>query len=177
MVAVLTAIDATAQFGQPREPGRWGKAGVRLTDAKAKEIAQRAGHKKLLDEQAHDKALSDWWAGRVVPHLITMALDADGLYGPDVDRACLVAEPTVDRWEAGEVYPSWEQLCALAELTGKQPSWFMEAGQNHLTEWDTTMRFHAKLGEPKPPVLRFTQAAIDATVAGPALTGYQAELF
>lgn len=69
---------------------------------------------------------ADLAAGRRLPQpaRITMALDAQGLYGPDVDRACLAAEPDVDRWEAGESAPSWEQLIALADLTGMHVEFF-----------------------------------------------------
>jgi transcriptional regulator with XRE-family HTH domain len=48
--------------------------------------------------------------------MITMWLDYRRLDGPEVDAACGVAEPTVDLWEAGRVYPTWEQLTALAKL-------------------------------------------------------------
>lgn len=37
--------------------------------------------------------------------------------GEWVDVACGVQEPAVDRWEAGLLYPTWEQLCKLAVLT------------------------------------------------------------
>jgi hypothetical protein len=40
------------------------------------------------------------------------------LEGPEVDIACGAKEPDVDRWEEGELYPTWEQLVLLAELTG-----------------------------------------------------------
>ncbi|GAT01321.1 DUF4031 domain-containing protein [Mycolicibacterium fortuitum] len=59
-----------------------------------------------------------WREGRVSPRAITAALDIRQLYGPEVDRACGVEEPAVDQWEAGQLYPSWEQLQALARLTG-----------------------------------------------------------
>lgn len=51
------------------------------------------------------------------PRAITAALDMRALYGPEVDRACGVEEPAVDEWQAGQRYPSWEQLEALARLT------------------------------------------------------------
>lgn len=59
-----------------------------------------------------------------VPSRITTALDVCGLYGPDVDRACGVEEPTVDRWEAGEVVPTAAQVEALACLTGFPAAFF-----------------------------------------------------
>lgn len=59
-----------------------------------------------LEQQAY----RDWAAGHVIPDRITTALNAEGLYGPEVDLACGVEEPAVDEWEAGTRYPSWEQL-------------------------------------------------------------------
>lgn len=51
------------------------------------------------------------------PKRITLALDAKGLYGPEVDIACGAQEPDVDRWETGELVPTAEQLVKLAALT------------------------------------------------------------
>lgn len=65
------------------------------------------------------------------PARITQALDAPAapgsvgpLEGPGVDEFCGVAEPTVDRWEAGEEIPTTEQLERLAELTGYPVAFF-----------------------------------------------------
>lgn len=55
---------------------------------------------------------------------ITAALDLRGLYGPEVDRACGVEEPTVDQWEAGELVPTPEQVDALARLTDFPVAYF-----------------------------------------------------
>lgn len=52
------------------------------------------------------------------PTRITMALDFRGLYGPEVDHALGVEEPTVDLWEAGLIVPTREQVHRLAGLTG-----------------------------------------------------------
>ncbi|WP_404316308.1 hypothetical protein [Prescottella equi] len=57
-----------------------------------------------------------WQAGKLVPWAITHLLDAGGHAGPSVDLACGVQEPAVDLWEAGRLYPSWEQTVALARL-------------------------------------------------------------
>ena len=66
----------------------------------------------------HDEvAYAAWRRGEVNPAALTMALDLRGLYGPQVDHACGVEEPAVDQWEAAALYPSWEQLQALAVLT------------------------------------------------------------
>lgn len=55
------------------------------------------------------------------PKRATLALDAAGLYGPDVDRACGTYEGNpdgdVDGWELGESVPTPEQVALLAELT------------------------------------------------------------
>lgn len=57
-----------------------------------------------------------WAAGKLVPARITQLLDRHQLYGPEVDIACGATEPAVDKWEAGEWYPTWEQACRLADL-------------------------------------------------------------
>jgi transcriptional regulator with XRE-family HTH domain len=76
--------------------------------------------------QADARRERDYRAGRLVPYprQITAALDLHSLYGPEVDRACLAEEPAVDEWEAGRAVPTWEQLSALAELTGMPMSFF-----------------------------------------------------
>jgi transcriptional regulator with XRE-family HTH domain len=148
--------------------GHWGKAGVRLTEDEIRARRQREGRDRLVREQADDEACRRWRAGGVVPEAITLALDARGLYGPEVDRACLVEEPAVDLWEAGKAYPTWEQLCALAALTGKPPGFFVRDGPS-LDMRSTTLRFHVpprEIDEWKPPVLRCELAAIHAVTVG-----------
>lgn len=58
--------------------------------------------------------------GRIAPtpERITLALDLRGLDGPQVDIDCHAHEPEVDLWEAGLAVPTWDQLAALAQLTG-----------------------------------------------------------
>jgi hypothetical protein len=163
------AIDG--RFGQPREPRRWGKAGVRLTadEIKAAERVRRveANKERLAEERALEKARADWAAGHVVPWLITISLDAKHLYGPEVDEQCGVPEPGVDMWEAGTLYPSFEQLCALAKLTGKTPGYFMaRPGVVGIKPSDTTLRFHYDCGDEKEPVMAFKPEAIAAAVRG-----------
>lgn len=75
-------------------------------------------------------ARADWEAGLIAPYLITTALNMCALHGPEVDEACGVQEPTVDLWESGLVYPTWEQLCALAQLTGFAPAFFSRRGKD-----------------------------------------------
>jgi len=65
-----------------------------------------------------------WSAGALVPYRITKALDANGLYGPEVDRLCEAEEPEVDEWEAGTRYPRLVQVRALADLCDVHPLWF-----------------------------------------------------
>jgi hypothetical protein len=148
---------------------RWGKAGVRLTDAEAiardarnrAERNQSAARRTADDEHAHRA----WAEGRVVPHSITIALDSRSLYGPEVDEACGAKEPDVDRWEAGDLYPTWEQLRKLAELCGVTPRFFTTS-HRWIDPRETTLRFHLPAGTdlPDPPVLFFPQPVVDATV-------------
>jgi hypothetical protein len=77
--------------------------------------------------QSWQQARRAWEAGLIVPHRITLALDARGLYGPDVDLECGALEPAVDEWEAGTRYPTWEQLLKLARLCQAPPAFFAVA--------------------------------------------------
>lgn len=70
-----------------------------------------------LHDSSNAGAFEAWRDGLVSPWAITAALDMRALYGPEVDHACGVEEPAVDQWEAGQLYPSWEQLQALSRLT------------------------------------------------------------
>lgn len=95
-------------------------------------------------------ARADWAAGLIAPYLITTALDMCALHGPEVDEACGVQEPTVDLWESGLVYPTWEQLCALAELTGFAPAFFSRRGRDpKAVPRETSTRFH-RVGGSRP---------------------------
>lgn len=149
---------------------RWGKAGVRLTDAEARQARQSRGRAKLQSQVAEQvRAIDDqrarqkWEMGLVVPAHITFALNAHSLYGPEVDHACGVEEPAVDHWEAGTLYPSWEQVVALARLTQRTPMYFMAPVHPITSVYDTSMRFHVKPGEQFPlPVHRFTTKALYA---------------
>jgi hypothetical protein len=105
-----------------------------------------------------------WAAGKVIPHRITTALDAGELYGPEVDAACGVAEPAVDEWEAGTLYPTWEQLCALAALVDLSVHAFtMEPSAGAITGWicDRRRGGGCTLVQ-SDPVLEFTAEAIAA---------------
>jgi hypothetical protein len=96
-----------------------------------------------------------------VPWRITVVLDAKGLYGPEVDEACGAAEPDVDLWEAGVLYPTWEQVQRLAELCGVTPRFLMDDdGILGTTVWgQSTLRFHAPMDEVRV-VEKFTPEAI-----------------
>lgn len=95
-------------------------------------------------------AYRDWEAGLISPYLITTALDMCALHGPAGDEACGVEEPTVDQWESGLVYPTWEQLCALAALTGFAPAFFSRRGKDpKAASWETSTRFH-RVGGSRP---------------------------
>ncbi|MCZ9635268.1 hypothetical protein [Rhodococcus sp. BH5] len=56
-----------------------------------------------------------------------------------MDIACGTEEPTVDEWEAGQRYPTFEQLLLLAELTGFPVDWFTRTDEPldipHTTLW------------------------------------------
>ncbi|MFD2421633.1 hypothetical protein [Amycolatopsis pigmentata] len=149
---------------------RWGKAGVPLTAQEAANIGQRQHQRQAADEAAQRETYRAWRSGCVSPWRITAALDLRDLYGPEVDEACGVTEPAVDMWEAGQLYPTWEQLLALAELTHFPPGFFVLGGEpipidatsllcglidKQLAEWK---RDHTE------PVLEFLPEAITATV-------------
>lgn len=166
-------MSGIAQFpaGRAASGRRWGKAGVRLSadeiEAATRARVAAANKERIRDEAAMAKARADWAAGRVVPWLITIALDAKRLYGPEVDEACGVAEPGVDMWEEGTLYPTFEQLCALAKLTGKTPGYFMNRpGIVGIRPADTTLRFHVRVDDEKEPVMAFRPEAIAAHSRG-----------
>lgn len=133
-----------------------------------REFARRANISRRLQQENQETALAGWRAGRVVPFRITMALDMRGLDGPDVDIACGAAEPDVDQWEAGELYPTFEQLLALAELTDMPPHYFVLPVEDPVLAWQTSMIYHVNQAERRrmlaeaPPVLHFTPQAVRA---------------
>lgn len=142
---------------------RWGKAGVRLTPAEAAHRDRLAvvRNAEREEQRAEDDriAFEKWQCGLVVPHAITTALNALGLYGPEVDEACGVREPAVDLWEEGKLYPTWGQLLALARLTRYPVIYFVTARQP-IGVLDTSMRFHGKPSvlAADQPVMRYPDA-------------------
>lgn len=145
---------------------KWGKAGVRLTE---KEIEQR-GRAATVSRNRHktERVADDriayrlWRAGELQPYLITKALDAQGLFGPEVDVACGASEPDVDLWEAGKLYPTWQQVLRLAALVGSTPR-FLCAKRDVLRVEETSMRFHGYVDD-RPTVWAFDMDAVKRTV-------------
>jgi transcriptional regulator with XRE-family HTH domain len=78
-------------------------------------------HRLAVLRQCEEQLLA---TGVPNPARITLALDAAGLHGPEVDRACGVEEPTVELWETGELVPTADQIRALADLCGVRPAMF-----------------------------------------------------
>ena len=67
-----------------------------------------------VDDAALRRDPAAYFAGQTpTPERITMALDIQELYGPEVDRALGGEEPMVDEWDAGTRVPSLEQVQAL----------------------------------------------------------------
>lgn len=154
----------------------WGKAGERLTLAEATERSRarraKANHSAYQAARAAVRDEADaragWEAGYVRPYLITMYLDGADLFGPEVDAACGVPEPTVDRWEQGLVYPTWDQLNALAELCKVLPRSFIRD-----TDEDPTARMFlcgrnaATIRQGPPTITTYTREALAAAGLAP----------
>lgn len=149
---------------------RWGKAGQRLTEAEAagRDRSRRAEANKAAAAREKSDAIAKklWEHGLIQPYRITAALDAGRHEGPEVDEACGVEEPTVDLWEAGKVYPTWEQLLALSELTGYGPIWFTRGHGPEIEPGDTSLRFHTRNWKDTPALREFDAAAIHQTLHG-----------
>lgn len=136
--------------------------------ARVADLARKRNQSALVDDENHREAYARWRHGYVIPDRITMFLDYRDLYGPDVDHACGVEEPTVDQWEAGEVYPTWEQLTALAALCQVGPICFTDAwGSSNapitstIFICDRTRPGNSLVIVPNP-ILRFTRDALAA---------------
>lgn len=149
-------------------PARWGRAGQRLTEH---EVAVRDHAALTRRNQREARRRADdavayrlWRAGELRPYLVTRVLDAAGLDGPEVDVECGTQEPDVDLWEAGKLYPTWEQLRRLAKLTGVTPRFLCTRDRHPLTVEDTTLRFHGYRPDPEPLVLAFPPDVVAATV-------------
>lgn len=95
-------------------------------------MSDRQRYRDALTRQRDDRLMA---SRNPYPERITMALDAAGLWGPGVDRACGVEEPTVDLWESGERVPTREQVEALAALTGFLPVFFYQDVPGRVPVW------------------------------------------
>lgn len=104
------------------------------------------------EDEAKTAVREAWRTGHLQPFIITQVLDMRGLYGPGVDEACGVREPAVDQWEAGILYPSYEQVLALAMLTATTPA-FLVTPHEPIGFEDTSMRFHLRKRDKRPPPL------------------------
>lgn len=154
---------------------RWGKAGQRLSAA-GRPVPNPRRLAAELGRQARERNLREsfrrWRDGLVVPNRITTALDMRDLYGPTVDIACRAREPEVDQWEAGERYPRWDQLVALAVLTGHAPGWFTLTDPP-LPVRSTSLWFHMTKAEQAEwkrqpvPVMQYSRAVLDARPDSP----------
>lgn len=138
-----------------------------------------SGRRRLSDRQRYDAAVrrqqqpqrerrdrDAWRRGEVRPYRITAALDAANLYGPEVDTACGVEEPAVDEWEAGTRYPTWDQLVALAKLTGKTPSFFTFAADVRPTRVWVCGTDGCQVTEPGDRVDSYDPLAVRRAVGG-----------
>lgn len=87
-----------------------------------------------VDAAAIRRDPAAYYAGQTpTPERITMALDIQMLYGPEVDRALGGEEPMVDEWESGARVPDFTQVQALAELTGWPVAFFYQPPPPPLT--------------------------------------------
>jgi len=149
---------------------------VALTPAEARAAGARAARSRQVEAENERIACRLWREGLLVPAQITFALDLAGLHGPDVDIACGANEPDVDLWEAGKLYPTWEQTQALAALT-EQPIRRFFTRPTPLSMNETSMRFHRPPDPERetPPIPRFADAVV-AERAGTVLHGGRAPI-
>jgi hypothetical protein len=151
-----------------------GSKPVETIDSKA---GHRARYRQVAAAQMRERGsdrlrvYTDWQHGRVVPHRITMALNLHGHQGPEVDAACGVEEPAVDMWEAGTLYPTWEQLLALAAICPQVTLAYLVLPLSDELPLQTSMRFHRVQGRPcdrlePPPVRCYEPHVVHATVSG-----------
>lgn len=111
----------------------------------------------FTDPDDHEREL--WRAGKLIPWYITALLDHGGHVGPQVDLACHAQEPEVDRWEAGQLYPTWDQTVALARL--------LDVRVRDLTHPEAAPRHHADRPARRlhgVAILSFEPAAVDAAI-------------
>lgn len=157
-------MSVTPFRGQPGKGlNRWGKAGERLGHDEAEKRdrirAREVNEHRTAAAKGEAETRRIWEQGLLSPYWITTALDLARLEGPEVDIACGAREPDVDRWEEGTLYPTWEQLVLLAELTGHPLVFFARQGAPEQS-W-TTLDLHLKHAGPrKDPVLQYSHTAL-----------------
>lgn len=157
-------MSVTPFRGQPGNGlNRWGKAGERMSPEESEKRdrirARQINEQRAIEAEGEAKTRRIWEQGLLRPCWITQALDICSLEGPEVDIACGAKEPDVDRWEAGELYPTWGQLVLLAKLTG-HPLVFFARQDAPEVGW-TTLELHLKHAGPrKDPVLQFSHTAL-----------------
>lgn len=157
-------------WGASRTVKRWGKAGQRLAPTersekeaqRVKEANRMANHREAdtrASKAAHDR-------GELKPWRVTMALNLRQLYGPEVDTACDAAEPDVDDWEAGTLYPRWEQVVLLAKLVGNPVGFFYQGGEpatGTIFICGGSAELRREMAKPRPdPILQYTHDALVA---------------
>lgn len=147
---------------------RWGRAGQRLTpvEAEGRDRVRAATHNKraAADAARLAEAKREWAGGQMQPHSITIALDRAEQHGPKVDIALGVMEPTVDWWEAGIVYPRWQDVLNLAKLCKVVPS-ILTCRHTWIDARLTTWAYHDRGAKVGPPlVLAFTPQAVADTL-------------
>lgn len=77
----------------------------------------------------HDKWTPDQAPGRLFqPWALTVVLDRQDLYDPELSAELGVPVGEVDRWEEGTTIPTIEEAKALARLTGYPLRWFYRPG-------------------------------------------------
>lgn len=97
----------------------WGEAEQQVTgQQRHRARVQRGGAAGANRSEGDDFGRALWEGGLLVPAWITVALDRQELGSPEVDIACGAEEPSVDHWELGVEYPTWEQTRKLAALCG-----------------------------------------------------------
>ncbi|TIH34948.1 hypothetical protein D4765_11675 [Subtercola vilae] len=116
-------------------------------------------------DRSERESRSAWEDGKLIPDRITTYLDMAGLDGPGVDEACGVKEPAVDLWEAGELYPTWEQLLALANICSIGVKAFFWDDAPHEIPGYWRQHFNIKSDADweafnQPAIMRFTPAAL-----------------
>jgi hypothetical protein len=65
-------------------------------------------------------------------------------------------------WEAGQLYPTWDELKALADFTDYPVAFFTTVEHWPLRAQDTSLRFYVPCSPEPEPVLCFEIAVIEA---------------